>query len=167
MDNTLLVKIQQIVSEQLPQATAGELKKYIENAESISRELEKKNEKIKELEQFKLLYNELYGKNSAIDEKEKALLKREKELNEKELLIEKRQRGFELEIANIKVSEAQMSKIDLFELVNKVFGHPSVSISNKKNMSVEKFEPYQGGGGYWSTKNDTEENTETRTESKQ
>jgi len=140
-------EIKEILEKHLPAATAGVMKEYIEKAERAKVAFEA----LKAINE-KLEY-EMKGKNKTI-----TLLTKEIKyqgdldaqvvwIKKEELSLETRKRGIALEIAQIQLQCAEDRNDKIESLVEKVFGHPNVSISTVRNKPA-MIDPGYGGTPY-------------------
>lgn len=127
-----------LVKESLPEATAGEMKKYIEDAEAIKKSLTKAKDEIhaaKEAiigltEENKCLLSEL----KAFKKREEDIKTKTDDLDAREDLVGKRERDILNTVLQNQLIAAEKTQGDILRLVEKVFGHPGVSISNSKTI---------------------------------
>jgi hypothetical protein len=122
-------EIKEIIEKNLPQAAAGAMKDF------------HLKDKVKEQALT------ITGLEADI-EKNGSLNDREHGLNTRERAIEDRERAIDLEVANIKLSCAEHSTLTVERLVEKVFGHPSVTVSTVRQspiMAQENYTPYEAG----------------------
>lgn len=141
-------QIEKLVAANLPEATANEMRKFIEEAAETKREYEsilKINKKLNEQigNQAKKI-NELSDKVAH----EWDIRQREKALDEKTLDLETRERDLEMTVMQTKLEAQTEEKKTVISLVNKVFGVPTVTVTNSKDADVVT--PIDGGnhGGY-------------------
>ena len=129
-------KINEVIAANLPAATASELQSYLANAEADKKELAEAKKKINSLQER---IGELEDENARL----KASAELADSLHELEEKLNKRERDFELEIQRLKVGMMEDSTHKLFALVDKVFGIPTVCVSNTKDVVT----PVDGGNG--------------------
>lgn len=129
-------EIQKLITENLPASTAGAMSDFIADAEKSRdclviaettikkqrEEIESKDEKIKEL----------WRQVSEI----KAFKERDKDVTKQEEKLQVRERDIKLEIAMIQLDAANDRNNKIEQLVEKVFGHPSVEVSTTKNTPI-------------------------------
>ena len=150
---TIEKQLQEVIANNLPAATAAELQKHLEYCkqlqkayEVICNELNEANKAIHELKSYKDAIKDIEEREHSIEIKRKSLDKQEQALNV--ALLEK---------------ERDMLKDNtdkLYALVDKVFGHPSVSVTTHRDIPLA----VDGGGTYGgSVMNGHETTSETRT----
>jgi len=152
--------IKKLIEGNLPEATAGVMKEYLVDAEQIRKSyesLKKSHELVHvELESFKKQLKEKIG----IINNHKCFEARSQGIDERLTKVEQRENNIDVEIANIRVKEAEKRADTLESLVSKVFGHPKVTVNNHKNILQDKDEygnlQYQA----YQTITDTEETIE-------
>ena len=139
----LTKEMQKIIEENLPAATAGVMKSYIEEAEVTKQNLAEadktieaqiKNITLKE-DEIRALKRELEGAKNQLQEQD--------ELKSAQEALSIRERDLQLEIANIRLQSADDRNATVERLVDRVFGHPSVTVSTYKDVMV----PIEGGNG--------------------
>lgn len=161
-DIKLLNKINELAVEHLPEATAGALKQHLARIDSLEADNERLENtveadavQIRQLNgQIKKLKDELY-KHDCLFNREAAAKKREQE-------IEDRERALDSQIAKLKQDEAEKRVGTIERLVDKVFGHPSVTVSNSREIAT----PVANGDGYGHVEYKTVHESETTIESK-
>lgn len=157
-------EILKIIESNLPAQTAGEMKRFIENAEQVQADLKgaegliEKQRKIivdfeKQEEKFKQL--ETWETN----------LKGQAQGNEQRCFeLDSRERQFELEKYAEKVALIDEYTNNLYKLVDKVMGHPATSI--RKQVPID-MGSYNNGSGETASGESLQDTTETTTESKE
>jgi len=160
--------IQELIQKNLPGIAANELSKFIEESKKLEKDLELSNDKIKKQEEL------IKKLDDIISQLKLDIQNLEKLQNTKELLdirgekLRKEEIEFSNKVLSIQLSESINRNEMLFQLVNKVFGHPSVTII-KKEKGIENI-PVEGGGngimGTVFTQNYNKEITTTETKSK-
>lgn len=147
MSTQLNKDIQKAIVENLPQATAGELKKYLTEAEeaieklaNLELDLEFSERKIKEL--------------TTAAEQHADLLNRESEVSTRERKVEDRERKLKLDLMEQKVEMMEKHETRMVDLITKVAGHPSVTVSGYKSFPMLD-------NGYVSQQNETDSKTTT------
>lgn len=129
-------EMQKLIEESLPGATAGAMKDFIKEAELTKSNLMAAQHKINDLDL------ELDKKSKEISRLKEVVSKagdldnREQSLNERNEGLDVRERDINLEIATIKLESAEKRNASVEGLVNKVFGHPSVTVSTTKDVPV-------------------------------
>ena len=114
------------IREKLPEHVATSYKKFIEDAEANKKELESLKYKHEELEKdMKSLIKEL-NVWKAMDLKSEDLTKRQ-------ILVEKAEKDYKLKSITDQLTMEQKSNEKILTLVDKVFGHPNVTLTNTKN----------------------------------
>lgn len=126
----------ELVKENLPEATAGEMKKYIESAEATKKELTKAEKKIsilenaiKEAEKVAKLEREI---KESLEEVIKETAEKIADVEEREKILIKGESELENKLLRIELDCAYNSSNQIMSLVEKVFGHPSVTVTNTK-----------------------------------
>ena len=134
--NTLEQDLQEAIKKNLPAQAAGELKKFIEEAEETKIELADKQELLKNtrenLENERKVNQEMAAKlitQQEMDKREQACTKREEE-------VTIRERDIKLELAQNEINMLNAKNQNTHELVSKVFGHPSVTVNNSSTREV-------------------------------
>ena len=125
--------IQDAISKNLPEATATYLEKYISDSESLKVRIKDITELSDTLRRELNDKNALISRHDSLDAFEVKLKNKEIELNDKE-------RGIDLHTAKIKLEETTNCHIKIMQLVETVFGHPSVTISNNSTRQIMKNE---------------------------
>lgn len=123
----LITEIQKLVQQHLPEATAGELKKFIQEAEFVKEELKEVKQQLQEIttdrdyqkQQFMELYQQR-AKWFALEDKEQELKKREEAIEKTILEIQ------------LKSSQESLSKV--YNLVEIVFKNPRLTYSESSNV---------------------------------
>ena len=164
------IDIQEAIKKNLSGQVAGELSRVLEEYDSLKRKLPIANDKAthfeKETLNLKLNYDNL---KHDYDE----LVKEVGDLNEREMVISRVENNLEIDKMKLQLIMTEKSKVEMLSLVDKVFGHPSVTISNTKTMNHSV--PVEGGGDNLGNKfsgttmlcNDSENSTTTTTEGKE
>lgn len=123
--------IQKIIEKHLPTQTAGVMKEYIEGAELTEKQLRRSEHELKqaqikitEFEKKHALYNEMKAMGEDLDLRVQAL-------DDRELMITKRENDRAIAENCIRMEEMQSNMKNMEGLVAKVFGHPSVSITRQ------------------------------------
>ncbi len=155
-------EIKKIIEQHLPEQTASVMKEFIEKAEATERQLTVANNMLKEQKETIEKYQEKEDQLAEAGDK----LEAARSLMEAN---EKRKIGLDDEARNMRCSiietEMKMMKFNInnmTSLVEKVFGHPSVSITRNIPVPVEMTSQGQYGsqGGEYVEKHD-EVTTET------
>lgn len=127
-----IAEIQEIIAKNLPETTAGIMKEFITKAEETRHALVSAEETIesKDNDIFNLhvKINKLKEQVSEIDD----VKKRDKVLIKQEEALRIRERDLKLEIAEIRLANANDRNNKIEQLVEKVFWHPSVSVNTHK-----------------------------------
>lgn len=145
-------EIQDIINENLPAQTAGELRKYIEKQEGMEVELTEARTLIKQQdEQLK----DYAAREKAFDNNEA----RAKELHLRALELDEQERNMKITLNEQKLGMMRDNMDNMKELVNKVFGHPSVTISGYRDT------PYTDQ--YGNRNSESNWHNETHTETKE
>ena len=129
-------EILSLVKKNLPEATALALKDYLADAENNK---EKSKQLEKDIEHKRKTISENNGLIVSLKEKLDSQEKQEilKENNDKKFLeLEEKERNLYLKIARIQRDEAIKQAEILYKLVDKVFGHPSVTIATHKKIPL-------------------------------
>jgi len=152
-------EIQKAIEESLPAQTAGVLKERLVALEITEKFYEKLTKDYSDIENK---YKEASSFISNQTEEIKQLSKKIKEVNEREKIITKRENELELTITKIRLEMTEKMHSDTHELVNKVFGHPSVTVSNNRTNSFFPESRYDSNGNCY-TENVKEGHTEVTT----
>jgi hypothetical protein len=143
MNADLSQQINELVKEKLPEATANEMRKFIEEAKQDKIILK---EKIQEIESYKKTNKEL---NKVIDEyktKDQAynqMGEMARKVTGRENAVEKRENTLELTLAKMELEYCSNSNQNILNLTSKVFGHPSVTVTNRReNVIPQKTDEY-------------------------
>lgn len=141
-------KILKAIQEDLPQATAGELKKFIEEANATKQQLEINRKVLEDLQSQNAKYKAdeaTYATALALRNEAETKLKN---AVEKENLLQ-----FTIQQEKIVQREFVINKFEGF--LNNLVKNPRAVelISETKNVPV--WESYAGGGGYHTTKQET------------
>ncbi|RLA83414.1 MAG: hypothetical protein DRG78_04500 [Epsilonproteobacteria bacterium] len=156
MSEIITEEINKAIDANMPAAVASQYKKFIEEAERTIIKLKTAEEKILIVES---------NKKDLIKERDK--LKEELEYYKKlkldESVIIERELKLSKTILENKLENAEQRNTDVLRLVDKVFGHPSVTVSttSNKTLSVES-----GGDACGYTIPVVDSETSTTTESK-
>jgi len=156
-------EMQELIAKNLPAATAGAMKDFIEESEEVKLNLKESLEKniIKD-KSIDSLLREAALLNGKI-EKFEDFNKREKELDGREISIADRERNIKLQIIEIQLSVTQASLATTERLVEKVFGHPSVTVTNSKNVYTPIMHNQGNGCGEYQSGSSTTNTEETKT----
>lgn len=137
------------IQKELPSAVASELQKYIEEAE-------KNKSSMGNLQDLNAKYfKELSDLRSNVDELTKLNLRKEG--------IDEQERNLKLEVANIKLVEAEKRAETIFVLVDRIFKNPVVTKTISGTTPVYVPTTGNGGSGYTTSVQTTETTTETTT----
>lgn len=143
-------EMRRIIEENLPAATAGAMKDFITQSEINDGRLKQAHEECETLaKKNETAQKENDGFAARVKELEKRVLT-ETELTSRKLKVEEGERGLELRIAEIKLQGANDRNSKIEQLVEKVFGHPTVTVSRSKTVPImvnqgEGCAPYQSG----------------------
>lgn len=157
-------EMQKLIEANLPAATAGAMKDFIREAERKSDDLAESETQIKDLMgQISRLQTENAGINERLADQEE-LANRVRDVIDQEEKMAIRERDINLEVAKIKLMAANDRNTAIERLVEKAFGHPSLSVSTHRNRPIMHdpgpgCTPYQAGSV-------TEDETTTTTQSK-
>lgn len=156
-------EIEKIIRDNLPEATAKEMKKYLEEAEGIKAQLEEADAHIKVQNTLMAAKDVSLGLLEAKVQTDEAMNAQGEALEKREMEVADREHNIKLEIAEIKLNAAIGSNHAVMGLVDKVFGHPSVTVSRTKEIPVRI--PAENGCSGWVAKENCNE-SETTTEGK-
>lgn len=145
----LNLEIQETIRKNLPSAIADELTIFLKETKDLEKSFEEVIKDLKKTEKENTLLKEELGKKENLIQDFEKLQLREEEIFKKEKELEVTLLQKELELKN-KSSE------ELFRLVDKIFGHPSVTITRSSNGQV----PIPIDNGQWASTVDTH-NSET------
>lgn len=152
-------KILKAIQEDLPSATAGELKKFIEEANATKvklGQLESSSEfYLKELEGYKKKENE-FAQATELNQESEAKLKEAQKLSDKY--------RFDIQAEQIKQRDFVINKFEGF--LNNLVKNPRAieMISEVKNVPV--YVPYPGGGGSHESRSEITTGERTKEETK-
>ena len=125
----LTKEVQEAIARNLSSATASELKKFIEEGQ-------------KAIDQIVSLHEKIAKQTQELDEQSKIIISlkemisAEETLAKREITVRDFERKLDNEILKIRLGESERRNNELFKLVDKVFGHPSVTISKTGTMPV-------------------------------
>lgn len=142
-------EMQKLIEANLPASTAGAMKDFIKKAEETKQRLARIEdicEQQKEAtERRNIEIIDLKIKVSTLN----SYKSREKEIVKQEEALRIRERDIKLEIATVRLQAADDRNNKIESLVEKVFGHPSVTVSTLKTKPVmstsDGYSPYQNG----------------------
>lgn len=123
----MLDQIQDVIKQNLPEATAKQMSTFIQEAEADKVRLTSLER------ESQTQMNTINRQQTEISEL-KDLVKKEEVLIEKENDLTKREQALNLQIAEIKLDEALKRNESIENLVSKVFGHPSVTVCNSRDV---------------------------------
>ena len=131
-----ITEIEEIIRTNLPAATAGVMKEFIQEAEATSQELEDTTKELKILRasyvESQKIVNDLNGIVEELEQRTVA----QQELDKQRLELEARKRNFDVEMLEVQVSMLKLNKNELLGLVDKVFGHPGVTVTTHKTTPI-------------------------------
>ena len=134
----MIEKINKIISESLPEATANEMKKFIEQAEKWREEVKESHLVIEDLR------NVMRDQRKEID-KLKALRLNAEEIEQAKievagmrLTLLDEQRALDMTVLQAENNALERERETVIKLVNKVFGHPNVTVSTHKEHVFPK-----------------------------
>lgn len=134
--NTLEQDLKEAIKKNLPAQAAGELKKFIEEAEQTKSDLEDTKEVLestrKKLAQERKINQDMSEKLV----KQQEMDKREEDCTKREEEVSIRERDIQLELAQNEINMLNAKNQNTHELVAKVFGHPSVTVNNSSSREV-------------------------------
>lgn len=148
--------ITKVIQENLPAATAGELKKYFDEADKTK----------ESLGHIKKLYDDLmesFKRHTELVDKLQKDASKHNNLIEREKAIIVAENNLKLVITENKVIEAEKRADAIYRLAETAFKNRS--ITRMVSTSVPVYQPYPGGGGQFSTVNGSEYHTEGEIES--
>jgi hypothetical protein len=157
-------EMQELIAKNLPAATAGAMSDFIKDAEKTKEELEKANG---DLEIFGIKMSDLNRRFSDLKSKvqDQAFIDQKlEELRSLEEKVSEREKNLDLRIVEIRLECAENRNSKVESLVEKVFGHPSVSVSSYKSKPLV-CDPGNGCAQY-ETGRTFEDETKTTTKSK-
>ena len=123
----MLDKIQEVVKQNLPEATAKEMSSFIAQAEQDK-------VRLSELEEKTLSQQETIEKQCKAIEELNELVSRSETLDARANALDKREQALELTLAKTKLEESEKRSDMAERLVAKVFGHPSVTVTNSRDV---------------------------------
>lgn len=158
MNANLEKDMKKLVAEHMPEMVAKQMKEFIEQAELnkslLTTAKEKNAELTKEVEALKKL--QLF--EFSLNDRETALNARQKDLDEREHKLD-------MKILEVKLEMETASNAKVMGLVDKVFGHPRVTINNSKIRNWDEDDPQYPGNTKYRSDNTSE--TITKTEDKE
>jgi len=154
-------QLQDLIQKNLPAQAAGEMKKFIEESEELAErheqsliDLDQTGKQIARLQEENRYLNDQIEKHEKLDIRGAALDDREKEIQKRE----DRQAMGSMSI-ELGLLRTHTSKIE--NLVEKVFGHPGVVVTNEKNTTRQV--AVETSPGYQSLQTVTDSDTDTKT----
>lgn len=153
-------EINKIISENLPEMAAKEMKKFIEEAETLKGGHSVQASYIKELRTDLQTMHEKFDKANAKVIAQDALAEREKKCTEREAEIANDQRSLDNKILETKLEYTERNNEKLFTLVGKVFGHPNVTVNSSTSGGENKYTQNGMADGNSSSSAQTEVRTE-------
>lgn len=139
-------ELEDIIAKNLPAQTAAQMSEFIKAAEATSKELSSiKNELESGREEANRLRKNI-SDLEALKNSEEDVANRSSSLDSRERALDARERGFDMEILTLRVELMQEGRSSEHELVDKVFGHPSVTI--KRTASEIAATNYANGDSF-------------------
>lgn len=133
----------QLVRDTLPEATAGELKKFLEQAEKDKAVLAQCKEKLEEkdttIKMYEKQIKELTAKVEAYKEEKRDLAERQASLIEGAKAVAERERILDLTLAQNEARSANNSYHNLLQLMQVAFKNPVVKRSIHSNEQVPTY----------------------------
>lgn len=133
----LPTEIQDLISKTLPEATAKEMKKFIENAEETVCELALSRNANKNLQDAVAGLKEEIARLRVFEEQAKWLNDKEKNLAILADEVSEQQKNLEVKELEIRLDAATNSNAEILRLVDKVFGHPSVRVETSRAVKAD------------------------------
>jgi len=130
----ITAELQAVITKSLPEATANEMKRFIEEANATSINLEKANYKIEELNSHVQKMEKEINRLKTFEQKDVDLQMKEKALAAKSLELEEKERNQKMAILETKLDMVNKGQEQIVRLVEKVFGHPSVTVSTSRQV---------------------------------
>jgi len=142
---------------------AGEMGKFIEQADKDKIELANLKQKQSELEKK---FDDVSSKYNELKTKEKELANKENDLKNKEEIQKEIGIKFEIEALKYQLKSEKESKNEIFKLVETLVKNPRSIEMATSNKSIPVYVPYPGGGGYHEIKQQTDLISTEKTETK-
>lgn len=136
MSDPLLVSVQESIAKHLPAATAGELKKYIEQAERDKDTITGLKEDVKKDKEIIANKDKLITEQRTKIDKFNEMGRTEEALNLREIALDKRDREFELELLRAQVDHERQTKEQVRDVVRDVFHSPVYSKNIVKDTPI-------------------------------
>lgn len=134
-------EMQSIIAKNLPSATAGAMTDFIAEAGETKKRLEISAKEVDELEiELDLSKKEVSALSRQLEDQSSLAIREEKLMCRTEAL-DIRERDLQLELVQNDLASANERNITVERLVDKVFGHPAVTVSTHKDVVV----PATGG----------------------
>lgn len=161
---TLTEEMQAVIEKSLPAATAGAMRDFISEAEATKAALEAAEKDFIELEKLSEVLRDDNKKLQSMIESQESLDATLQEVLKLKEEVAVRERDIELIILKSSLAAANERNVVVERLVDKVFGHPSVTVRTSKDV-VFPVDGSQGSCGYAHRENSVME-SQTTTESK-
>lgn len=156
-------QIQEIINQHLPAQVAGEMKTFIESLEQVRADLSKSEEEVGKLLVTVADYRKKDAKYAGNTEEEKRLNAVEQHLDSRQGEIQKREDRIEIELIKERNTLMEANMKNMESLVQKVFGHPAVTITRQVPVS----DGYNNSNGSYSSGESLMHATEKTVESKE
>ncbi len=127
-------EMQELISKSLPAATANAMREFIEKANVTAEELRVLKGKYDEQSVKLLAETKETGRLRIFEQKDARIMEKAAELIEREKVLDATHRTLKMEIMQTKLDMMEATNITVRDLVSKVFGHPSVTVSTFKDV---------------------------------
>ena len=134
--NKMKDELLSVIEKNLPAATAGVMKDFIADAENNKAKLKKQEKTISELQDtITKLQEELKGSHKLI-RKQEEVDKLKQSLATLDTTLSERERNIDVTLLQLKLEMMTDRNERIERLVDKVFGHPSVTVSSCKDVAL-------------------------------
>ena len=133
-----------VIEKNLPAAAAGLMKDFIEDAESNKEKLKKQEKIISKLQDTITELQEELKDSHKLIRKQEEVDRLKQSLAALDTTLSERERNIDVTLLQLKLKMMTDRNERIERLVDKVFGHPSVTVSSCKDVVV----PVPGGDSY-------------------
>jgi peptidoglycan hydrolase CwlO-like protein len=137
-------ELEQLIQQHLPALAAGEMKAYIENAESDKRELQQFKSSHKTISDIK---ENLEKEISKLRSEASSVEKKSQEINEKEKLLNQKEFNLKVEELKYQLQAEKESKDSIFKLVSTFVANPRAIEVTSRNRTYNNATDYSPSGG--------------------
>lgn len=163
--STLENDIIDAIDKDLPAQVAGRLKVRLEKTDGLENQLAEANQMINTLQQEIADITEKLSKHEDLVKMSAVLDMREANIETRDKALVRREDSLKCELAEQRVVHAEQSKKELLTLVDKVMGHPAVTITRDTAVPIAPGPKDQYGNTSYGLVEKHQE-SETTTESK-